>query len=403
MRPIAAFPVVSAILVFFSAAGLYETAHRTNSRLEASLCRFYICDTGSLIDRARSRRFEIGPQAAGLGATESLEALSRDPASAPLWSDAAEALLIAGHPLPAAYAVRRAVALAPLSPPILLHAANFFFATGNPAEALPLTARILHTVRDYDPVVFLAWDRSGLPLSKILATGLPPDPDAARSFFLHTLATASPDNAAAVWDWLASHHYAAPDLAARYADFLLDRRVFARALAFWSAFNGAPDFPRNRLFNPGFEAPFSGARLDWSSPPSPHAETRRDPGLSVAGNWSLRVAFDGTANLDYYGPSQTVIVAPGPLHFHAWLKLDSLTTDRGIFIRICDPESPSRLDLRTPALTGTREWTPLDLAFIVPPATGLLQVQLRREPSLKFDNKLAGTVWIDGLDLTPRL
>src|ERR1019366_9104498 len=114
-------PTLSAILILFSTAGLLlETAYRTNSQLEAALCRFHVCATGRLIDTARSRRLDLSPEAAALGRRESLQALRRDPAAAALWLGAGEALLLSHRPDPAAYAFRRAVSLAPNSPPVLL-------------------------------------------------------------------------------------------------------------------------------------------------------------------------------------------------------------------------------------------------------------------------------------------
>jgi hypothetical protein len=43
----------------------------------------------------------------------------------------------------------------------------------------------------------------------------------------------------------------------------------------------------------------------------------------------------------------------------------------------------------------------LDQAFQVPPGAGLVQVSLVRKPSLKFDNLIRGTVWIDHVTITP--
>ena len=44
-------------------------------------------------------------------------------------------------------------------------------------------------------------------------------------------------------------------------------------------------------------------------------------------------------------------------------------------------------------------WTRQEATFTVPPATGLLRVELRRQPSQKFDNKIQGTVWVDSVKL----
>jgi tetratricopeptide (TPR) repeat protein len=409
-----ALPALCVILVLFSTAGLLlETAYRTNSQVEANFCRFQVCDTPRLIETARSRRLLLSPEAAALGLRESLEALRRDPAAAARWCDAGEALLLSGGRDRAAYAFRRAVELAPNSPPVLMQAANFFWRTDQPAAALPLDSRILRLIREYDPVVFLAYSRSGLTFDNLLRDGIPADAAAARSFFEYTLAPDSPPDEtqvasldttagapAAVWRFLRLHHYDTPPLAARYLDFLLAHRLYLSAAAFWSDWGGPrPASNSNLLFNAGFESPFSGPRFDWTPSHAPHVSEARDSDAR-SGSWSLRLDFDGTENILYHGVSQTVIVSPGPFHFRAWFKLHELTTDRGLAFRIFDPESPSLLDVRTPMLTGTLDWTPVELAFTVRPGTHLIEVELFREPSWKFDNKFAGTAWVDALELT---
>lgn len=402
--PVSAAPALSGILIVLSVAGLLlETAYRSNTRVEAALCRFDICATDRLIDSIHVLRSDLEPEAAARAARESVEALRRDPASAARWCDAAESFALTGQPGRAAFAFRRAVDLAPNSPPVLLEAANFHFREGRPAAALPLTSRILHLIRDYDTVVFLAYSRSGLPVSDLIRFGIPAEPAAARAFFQARLASASAEDAAVLWQFLRDGHYDTPPLAARYLEFLLARRLFPAALAFWTAY-GAPgsDYPgRNLLFNAGFEAPFSGARLDWTPSRAPHVSEQRDTTTAREGSSSLRLEFDGGANIDYRGISQTAIVSPGRYGLRAWLKIDGLTTDRGLFIRLYDPESPARLDLRTPAFARPADWFPVDLPVLVRPGTTLLEVQLCREPSFKFDNRIAGVAWIDSFQLIP--
>jgi hypothetical protein len=78
-----------------------------------------------------------------------------------------------------------------------------------------------------------------------------------------------------------------------------------------------------------------------------------------------------------------------------------LTTDQGIRFRICDAELPARLDVIFGQFTGTTPWSPVEQDLAVPPQTKLLRVQVIRQPSMKFDNKVSGTAWIDELRLEP--
>ncbi|HYW44061.1 MAG TPA: tetratricopeptide repeat protein [Bryobacteraceae bacterium] len=397
-------PAISAILMVASAAGiLLETAYRNNSAVEAALCRFHICDTGQLIDRVHGRRFELGADAAALGREEALEALRRDSASADRWCDAGESLLLAGDAEKAAYACRRAVELAPDSPPILWAAASFHWRTGRTRDAIALSRHILELVRDYDSVVFLSYARSGLPIDELLG-GVPADPAAARRFFEYTVATANTAAARELWQWMESRGYATRPLAARYVDFLLAGRLYAEAAAAWSAYAGGGV---HLLRNGGFESEFSGPGIpscvfDWTPSGAEHVSEERDSTAAREGRWSLRIQFDGTDNLNYQGVSQAAVVTAGAFRLSAWIKVAGITTDRGIAMRVFDPESPSRLDVRTAPLAGTADWVQVHSDFTVPRGTNLVRVQVFREPSWKFDNKIGGTAWIDGVELLRR-
>jgi len=391
------------MLICFSTAGiLLETVYRNNWQAESVFCRFHICASKQLIERAANRRLEVTPEAAALGWQESREALRRDPAFALRWCDVGESLLGVGEHGQAAYAFRRAVELAPNSPPILLRAANYHWRMEHPDDALRLSSHILELIRDYDAVIFLLYSRSGVPAGELLRRGVPRDAAAAQAFFQSLLAGGTTDAVREAWLWLGSQGYATDRLAASYLDFLLARRLYSDAVETWAAYRRDPSYPgKNRISNGGFEAEFSGARLDWVPSKLEHVREERDGRVAYTGNWSLRLTFDGTTNLNYAGISQVAVLSPGTWRVRARIRVDGITTDRGLSLRVFDPESSSRLDVRTAPVTGSTEWLPVEIAFQVPQATKLVQVQLFREPSWKFDNKIAGTAWVDAVELTP--
>ncbi|MGH9678351.1 MAG: hypothetical protein ACRD4Y_00210, partial [Candidatus Acidiferrales bacterium] len=91
----------------------------------------------------------------------------------------------------------------------------------------------------------------------------------------------------------------------------------------------------------------------------------------------------------------------GQYRFHAFVRTDSLTTDQGIRFHIVDPEAPARLDQVFGQFTGSNPWSEVNQDIVVGPETKLLQVQVIRQPSLRFDNKIGGVAWIDELKLEP--
>jgi hypothetical protein len=84
------------------------------------------------------------------------------------------------------------------------------------------------------------------------------------------------------------------------------------------------------------------------------------------------------------------------------MKTEGLTTDSGPRLEVVDPYDLKALDKITDDLTGTTDgWTPILLDFSTGPKTGLIVVRLLRLPSHKFDNLIAGKVWLDDVQLTP--
>ena len=70
-------------------------------------------------------------------------------------------------------------------------------------------------------------------------------------------------------------------------------------------------------------------------------------------------------------------------------------------MRLLTPESLKNPPLITPDLKGTEPWTQVTLPWRAEKDVHLLQVCVTRAPSRKFDNKIAGTVWLDDVSLVP--
>ena len=69
--------------------------------------------------------------------------------------------------------------------------------------------------------------------------------------------------------------------------------------------------------------------------------------------------------------------------------------------RISAAEVPTRLDEIFGQFIGTSPWSSIDHDLVVAPKTRPLRIEVIRQPSMKFDNKVAGTAWIDDLKLEP--
>jgi hypothetical protein len=309
-----------------------------------------------------------------------------------------EALLAAGRIEKAGYCVNRALELGPNLPPVLMRAANFHFRTGEPRRALPYTARVLRMVGEYDETIFSSYDRMGVTQEEVLQAGLPDSERAAQSYFRHLVAKGSPEQVQAGWNWVESRSFADDRLADEYVRYLVRSGQYETAAGAWAAHTTSrePGYrDSNWLFNGGFEREPIGTAFDWRVTPAEGVQASRDSGAAASGKWSLGVRFEGKENVSYRHVSQMAVVEPGMYRFRALMQTEAVTTDEGVGFRIVDAEDPQRLDVSTERLAGTRRWREVEQAFRVPERTRLLEIEISRKPSLRFDNKISGTVWVD--------
>ncbi len=193
---------------------------------------------------------------------------------------------------------------------------------------------------------------------------------------------------------------ARPDAArqARFIDFLLNSKRWAEAADTWRR---SELFKGGLVDNGGFEAPVNGTAFGWRQARAAGAEVRREHRRETGGH-AMRFHFLGTANLRYDHFFQYVAVEPGQayaLRFDA--KSERLSTDRGAYVEVRGMNCPG-LRAVSPQITGSRGWGEETMTFEVPDGCRVVRVAVRRDESLKFDNKIAGDFWIDDLEIVQR-
>lgn len=183
---------------------------------------------------------------------------------------------------------------------------------------------------------------------------------------------------------------------ARYIEFLLQNKRWAEAVEAWrrsDMFDGA------LVSNGGFESAVSGEAFGWRQGKVQGVEIRRESRRGQEAGHVMRFHLLGTANLRFDHFWQYVPVQGGAtyeLRF-AW-KAERLSTDRGMFMEVRGVDC-SGLRVQTPEVTGSRDWTQESLAFEAPDGCRMARVGVRRNESLKFDNKIAGDLWIDAVEI----
>ena len=386
--------LIAAIAGGVAAAGvLYESGVRT-----AGLERFHLnwaISSDGLAERAYEKLL-AGDAAGGLELFRL--AVGRDPASPYRWCDYAEARLAAGDSEGARGCMRRGIELGPYIGPVLMRGVNFAFRTGDGAGALEYGKRLVGLTGEYDNAVFTVWERMETPAARVLEGGMP-DGRAAQAYHRHLMGRGAAGEARASWEWLVRRGFADDRLADENAGFLLRVHEPDEAVRAWAAYGREAGYPGgNAVFNGGFERASAGTVFDWRVDRVEGVSVERDRG-AAEGVWALRLNFDQSRNVRYAHVSQRAVVQAGAWRFEGRMRTEGITTDEGLGFRIYDAEAPQRLDARTERLTGTHGWTRLGARLAVGSATRVLCVQVVREPSLKFDNKLGGTAWIDAISL----
>jgi len=336
-------------------------------------------------------------------------ALAIDPRAAAFWMDLAGAYEMAEDPARAREAFETAKAVYPISGEVAWRYGNFLLRQGQLSEAF---AEIRRAVTGDPKLATLAisrcW-RSSRDIERILDQVLPHQPPVYLAAIDYLVAEHEADAALMVWKRLLDLQ---PSFELRRAFSLLNelierervddaKRVWQQALgvAGWTQ----PELlPGSLVWDGGFEGPIANGGFGWREKEIAGAAFEFDTETRHAGARSLRITFDGTANVDFDNLFQFVPVEPGGRYrFAAYLRIEELSTDSGIRFSISDPWRPGDLSLLTPNLVGTQPWALDEADFTAGPRTRLVRIGLRRLPSSKLDNKLRGTVWVDEVSLVP--
>ena len=338
-----------------------------------------------------------------------LHATSFSPQNAHFWTDLGMAYDWAGNRNEAMRAFAQAIELSPNSPDINWKFANFCVRTGKTSEGLQALGKVLigGTVPRED--VFALAEMATRDENAILKEAVPPEAPILFDYLNYQAKTGDMTGAKQVWDRLLA--LTSPfDLRMTffYLDTLIHKRETEQLADAWSALGkrfpekvASLNAPPNLVANGGFESDILNGGLDWRVVPLEGARVSMDSEEAFEGKRSVRVDFDGTQNLDYGHLFHYVLVRPNTRYrFSGYMRAAGITTDSGPRFQVFDPYDAGKESFATENVIGTSAWAEQRLEFKTAADTRLLLIRIARPPSGKFDNKIAGTVWIDGVRLT---
>ena len=336
-------------------------------------------------------------------------AVQANPLSAHHWMNLAEAYEANGDTAHAREAFQQARSVYPLSAEVSWNYGNFLLRQDQSAEGY---AEIRHAVRSDPKLLSLAisrtW-RSSRDVNVLLDHVLPVDSDAYLLALDYFASTRQMDPALVVWQRLVA--IGKPIVLSKsfpFLDELIDedrsrdaQRVWADALTM-AGLNHDDPLNHSLIWDGNFAQDFIGGGLGWRWSTPMGADFAFDSVPPTYGVRSAQIFFGGGNNTELTEPKQYVAVEPNHSYrFHAYIRTESISTEMGMRFLITDPNHLNAVRVITENLTGSHPWTAADAKVVASAQTHFLLLQLHREPSRMFDNKLSGTVWIADVTLTP--
>jgi hypothetical protein len=336
-----------------------------------------------------------------------MSATRLSPYDAQFRADLADGYDWAGRSDEALEAFQQALRLFPNSPEINWRLANFYVRAGRISDALRTMRMVLLEDGTASRKVFTLATKA-VPDKKAILDMLPPQGPILFDYLNFRIERADIAGAEEVWARLLQQNLPF-DLreALPYFDALIQYKDVSRLPGSWATL--AQRFPAqiqglapgmNLITNGGFEFDILNGGLDWRVIPTEGAVVDPSSSSAFEGRRALRIAFDGSRNIDFGHVFQYVPVQPNTRYrFSIQVRAQGITTDSGPRLQLCDAYNVGQVFASTENLLGTSNWSEEDAEFKTRSDTRLLLVRVVRPASARLDNQIAGTEWIDGVSL----
>ena len=334
------------------------------------------------------------------------EAIRRSPLQPDVWIDLSKSYRAKGQTAESERSLERAVKLSPNNPGLLWEAGTFWLIKNDPDKAVEALKRYILLLPSRQKDVYdLCW-KLGLGNSYILQHLLPDSYEYRSNYISYLVNTRRAAEAQESWKAI-DLKYLDKSLFITYISFLITSGQYDDAWTTWKEVTGRIEGMEKQnetslVWNPGFEQEIINGGFDWTIRETEGVNVFLDDTIRMSGDRSLGVSFDGRHNPDITIARQVVRVEQNTKYLlRGYVRADSLTTTNGIFLQV-QGHNCSGLSKSSEVVTGTSFWRELSVDFDTPADCRAITLSIRREKSNKFDNKIEGTAWIDGLTVKPQ-
>ncbi len=335
------------------------------------------------------------------------KALRLNPMSVSSLLDLARAYQFIGEKARAEMVMGNVVKLNPMDPQTIWDVGVFYVVEGMPLQGMESLKRYIELDPEKQSEVYDLCYKMGITPEYILYNLVPHSFRFYRDYLGYLMDSNMLDNAVMAYKRMPKDGMN-KDIFLRLCNLLIAKGRYDDAMDVWKdllkTIRGKtrlanPD-GRNLIYNGDLDYDIMNGGFDWRLRKAEGVDVYVDNDIYMAGTRSIGITFDGEHNPDITVMKQIVVVKPQTRYMlKAHIKTDGLTTSNGLFLEVTGIGCNS-LDARSEVVTGTNLWKEIGVEFSTPDDCKAVVVAVRRQRSLRFDNKIGGNAWIDGISLT---
>ncbi len=335
------------------------------------------------------------------------ESLSLIPLQAAVWTDLAKAYQLDGQPSESERSLERAVRLNPNNPDLMWEAGTFWLISNMTDKAMGSLKRYIQLMPENQNIAYDLCYRLQLDNDYLLANLVPDSYNFRASYLTYLMNTNRLEEAEETWKTIGLKRLD-KKLFIAYVNFLINNSQYEKAETLWKEITGkidgyVKDSPLFLISNYSFENDMLEGGFDWIISETDGVNVFIDETVHMEGKRSLAVTFDGRTNPGIVFARQVVRVTPASRYvLMANIKTDGITTTNGIFMSV-QGHKCSGLNKSSETVIGTNFWKELSIDFDVPAECSAVTVNFKRERSVKFDNRIQGTAWLDKVTMKQQI
>ncbi len=203
----------------------------------------------------------------------------------------------------------------------------------------------------------------------------------------------------AVWGKLSTTQRKDRRFANLYFNLLMQQKKWDIAKKAWNDLTNLD----SAIYNSGFDSDLIDFGFGWRIARNKGVVASRDSTVGYKDDTSLKVEFNGTENMTYWGAAhQTFPVDKNKRYrLEVYWRGENISTRSGVFFDAIQIGDKSQFFGRVSPRFGSWKWSPVSIEFETNDKTEFVRFSVRRNKTTALDSLISGRVWFDDVRLIP--